>query len=92
MPKKVPIMPVCYAKKFNIGFNVRGIFYTLLGFDSSVDCPTAPAVPTRMVSCDLTLLREIKRPRQACSITKQLEHRVLDWAPENPLACFWSYY
>ena len=61
-------------------------------FDSSVDCPTAPALPAMRVSRDLTLSREIKRPRQVCSIMKQLERRVLGWAPGNPLTRFWSYY
>ena len=69
------------------------IFYTLLVFDSlqlSVNYPTASAFPARRVSRDLTLSREIRRPRQACSTMKRLEHRVLGWAPGNPLARFWS--
>ena len=52
MLKKVPIMPVCTAKRLLVGDGeelVRVLFYTLLGFDSlqfSVNCPTAPA-PSR---------------------------------------------
>ena len=35
--------------------------------------------------------RGVRRPRcLACSIMKGLEHRLLDRAPGNPLACFWS--
>ena len=64
--KKCPLCPYATAKKFNIGDSerlVQVIFYMLLGFDSIVST-------TRRVSRDLTLLREIKRPRQACSIMK----------------------
>ena len=69
------------------------IFYTLLVFDSlqlSVNYPTASAFLTRRVSHDLTLSCKIRRPRQACSTMKRLKHRVLGWAPGNPLARFWS--
>ena len=58
------------AKKFTIRdaeWLVQVLFYVLLGFDSlqySVDCPTTPALPARRVSCDLTLSREVRRPRQ----------------------------
>ena len=74
MLKKVPIMPVCHGKKFAVGDGerlVRVLFYMLLGFDSlqfSVDCPTAPALPTRRDSHDLMLSRKVRRPRHACSI------------------------
>ena len=96
MLKKVPIMPVATAKNFTIGDGerlVRVFFYTLLGFDSlqfSVDCPTAPALPTRRVTCNLMLLGEVRRPRQACSIMKRLERRLLGRALGNLLAHFWS--
>ena len=98
MLKKVPInarMP--RQKRFKVGdgeWLVRVIFfYTLLVFDSlqfSVNYPTASVLPARRVSRDLTLSREIRRSRQACSIMKRLECRVLGRAPGNPLACFWS--
>ena len=79
MLKKVPIMPVCHGKKFTVGDGdrlVQVLFYMLLGFDSlqfSVDCPTAPVLPTRRVTRDLVLSCEIRRPRQARSIMKRLE-------------------
>ena len=48
------------AKMFTIGDGerlVRVLFYTLLELDSlqfSVNCPTAPALPVRMVTRDLS--------------------------------------
>ena len=74
MLKKVPIMLVCHGKKFAVEDGerlVRVLFYTLLRFDSlqlSVDCPTAPALPTRRDSCDLMLSHKVRKPRHACSI------------------------
>jgi len=61
------------AKKFTVGDGeqfVQVLFYTLVRFDSLQFCPTAPALPARRVSCDLMLLREVRRPRQACPIMK----------------------
>ena len=66
------------------------LYYMLLGIDSLQFCPTAPALPARRVSHNLTLLCEVRRPRQRCSIMKRFERRVLGWAPGNPLAHFWS--
>ena len=54
MLKRVTVMPVYHWRRR------AGDLYTLLGFDSlqfSVNCPTAPALPARRVSWNLTLLR-----------------------------------
>ena len=77
-------MPVCHGTKFTIGDGerlVRGLFYMLLGFDSlqfSVDCPTVPALPVSHFRAKLEGLGKLAE-------MKRLEHRVLGWAPRNPL-------
>ena len=58
------LCPYATAKMITIGDGerlVRMLFYTLLQLDSlqfSVDYPTAPALPVRRVSRDLTLLHK----------------------------------
>jgi len=69
------------AKKFTVGDGerlARVLFYMLLGFDSLQFCPTAPVLPTRRVSHELTLSRKVRRPKQACSIVKRLERGLLE--------------
>ena len=82
-------MQVCHGKKslpLETGDRlVRVLFCTHLGYDSRQFCPMAPALPARRVSRDLMPSREIRRPRQACSIMKQLKRQVLGWAPGNHL-------
>ena len=94
MLKKVPIMPVCHSKMFTVGDGERLVwvlFYTLLRFGSlqfSVNCPKAPALPAKRDSHDFVLSCKVRRPRQACSIMKRLERRLLGRAPGNSLARF----
>ena len=49
------LFAITAAKKSLLIETVQVLFYTLLGFDFNVDCPTAPAHPARRVSDDLTL-------------------------------------
>ena len=54
---------------------------------------TAPRLlrfPQEALATNLHFSHKIRRPRQACSIMKRLERRVLGRAPGNPLARFWS--
>ena len=54
---------------------------------------TAPRLlrfPQEALATNLHFSHKIRRPRQACSIMKRLERRVLSQAPGNPLARFWS--
>ena len=73
-------------KKFKVGDCerlVQVLFYMLLGLDNlqfSVDCPiaTVTVLPTRRVSHNLALSREVRRPMQACPIINDSNVEFLD--------------
>ena len=94
MVKKVPIMPVYYGiKKFYHWRQWVCSFTRFSGltvFSSVSTVPRLLHLPARRDSCDLALLCEVRKSRQACSIVKRLKRRFLGRAPGSPLAHFWS--